>query len=453
MNNKKSVLGLDLGTSSVKVLQLFEDGNIIKEKEPYESISPKGWWKAISNVLDRMELESVVAIGLSSQVGTYIVDEEIVIPWDSDIGYIELADLKKRYSISEFVQEISMPHPNIASYPMPRLRYIKNVYPDAKRICQPKDYICEKLTGNYVTDPYSWRGLAHLEKKQYSTYFLQELGIDEIVLPKMMDYKEVAGYTKEGIPVYVGLNDYYASLLGMGIQTSGDMFDITGTSEHLGVIQSEMSFDTELVCGPYLKDNVHYGVTASSGASLNFGLQLSDGEKITLEAMSEKNPPIFLPYLNGERAPIWDGNAKGMFFGISGDCTKDELTYSVLEGVAFSVYHIYESMGKPAAIGMKVAGGAAVNNLLNQIKAEVFEIPVFVLEETDTSALGAAILAAVGIGFFDGLEDAIEKRCNIDKTFTPTGKYTDWLHKRFELYKELYPAVKTQYEKFRRMEK
>ena len=461
MNKMKNILGIDLGTSSVKILQRFDDGTIVKTKSAYDEISPNGWWKAIKQALSQLELTNVSAIGLSSQVGTYIVDDKEVIGWNTGIGAEELKEVKEKFSAKDFLDEISMPHPNLVSYPIPRLLYIKKTYPEVQKICQPKDFICEMLTGNLVTDPYSWRGLANLSTKQYSCKCLGVTGICEKQLPIIIDYTEIAGYTKElqleetvlpgGIPVYVGLNDYYASLLGMGIQNVGDMFDISGTSEHLGVIEELVDLDTQMVSGPYLKHNVHYGVTASSGASLDFGLQIHEGGLVELEKVRKHQPPIFLPYLNGERAPIWDADARGMFFGISSGCTKEDMFNAVMEGVVFSLYHIYERMGKPKTTMMKIAGGAAVNPVLNQLKAEMFQIPVTVLEENDTSALGAVMVAALGAGWYEGIEDAIQKICHIKVQIKPVGKYNAWLEERYSIYKKLYPAVKEQYKELRRI--
>lgn len=465
MNKRKSVLGIDLGTSSVKVLQRYDDGTIAKAKATYDDISPASWWQAIGRALSQLQLDGVEAIGLSSQVGTYIVDGKDVISWNCGIGGKELADTKAKFTVEEFVREISMPHPNIISYPMPRLLYIKKQYPQVQKVCQPKDFICEQLTGTCATDPYSWRGLANLETKKYSQKFLKYIGIEEEMLPKIINYSDVAGYTKElyfestvlraGTPVYVGLNDYFASLLGMGIENEGDMFDISGTSEHLGIIEDTVNVDTQMVSGPYLNKNVHYGVTASSGASLDFGLRLQESgassATINLPEIQKHNPPIFLPYLNGERAPIWDANARGMFFGISAECTKDDMMYSVMEGVVFSLYHIYENMNKPHATMMKVAGGAAVNPMLNQLKAEMFGIPVAIMEEPDTSALGAAMIAAIGIGWHKTISDAIDCVCKVAERVDLTGEYENWLKKRFSIYKELYPAVKDQYDELRRI--
>ena len=457
MKNRKSVLGIDLGTSSVKVLQRYADGTVIKSKRSYNGIGTGEWWNAVCRALSEVALQDVEAMGLSSQVGTYIIDGQDVIGWDSGIGAEELTQIKKQYGRELFLKEISMPHPNIVSYPIPRLKYIREHYPNAKKVCQPKDYICEQLTGNRVTDPYSWRGLANLETKKYSSYFLKALGFKEENLPKMIDDTALAGYTREsevlpaGIPVYVGLNDYYASLLGMGIQNVGDMFDISGTSEHLGVIERSVNADTKLVSGPYLQNYVHYGVTASSGVSLDFGLQFYESGRIDPETEQKRNPPIFLPYLNGERAPIWDTDARGMFIGISAGCSGEDMTYAVMEGVVFSLYHIYESMGKPDAAMIRIAGGAAVNPVLNRLKAEMFGIPAAVMEEKDTSALGAAMVAAVGAGWYGNFTEAAADLCRIRERIEPTGKYRGWLEKRFSVYKKLYPAVKEQYEELKRI--
>ena len=454
----KNVLGIDLGTSSVKVLQKFYDGRTQRIKKSYSEISCKGWWDAVCEAVSNLDLTQTVAIGLSSQVGTYIVNGSDVISWNSGVGAEEVREIKKNYPQELFLREISMDHPNIASYPIPRLKYINGKYGKITSVCQPKDYLCGQLTGNWVTDPYSWRGLANLEKAAYSPFFLKELGIEPQVLPKMIGEGMCAGTTKKiekvlpaGIPVYVGLNDFYASLLGMGVGKPGQMFDISGTSEHLGMIEDRVNRGTSLVSGPYLRGNTHYGVTASSGASNAFALRLSDSGTFDLEQVRKGKPPIFLPYLNGERAPIWDADARGMFFGIGENCSREDMAYAVFEGVVFSLYHIYETMGSPKAETMTVTGGAAVNDSLNLLKAEMFGIPVTVPEERDTSALGAALIAAVGAGWYSDLDTAVARWVKIEKTVTPTGTHNTWLQKRYALYKQLYPAVKNQHQKLKEL--
>ena len=461
MEMKKCILGIDLGTSSVKILKKYRDGSIQKLKNTYENPLPLGWWQAILKLLEMIDWQEVEAIGMTSQVGTYLVNEEEVIGWNQPIGKEELKWWKENYTTEQFVQEISMPHPDIISYPLPRLKYVKEHIKNIKTICQPKEYILKQLTGEWVTDAYSWRGLANLEKQEYSDFFLQELGIDKSVLPNIQRYDSLAGYTKElslvtntlpqGIPVYVGLNDYYAGLLGMGVGEEGQMFDLTGTSEHVGVIQKEMALDSTLVSGPYLQDMVHYGVTASSGPSIKYGLRLAPLGELDLEAMKDKKPPVFLPYLKGERAPIWNPDARGVFFGLEEKTDLEQMQYAIMEGVVFSLYHIYETMGKPKIQKITISGGAAEIAYLNRLKAQVFNSTVQVVEESDVSALGACMVAAVGVGVYDTYKQVQEEWVQIARTIEPKGDYDTWFAKRFELYKNLYNSVSHLYEQWKTM--
>ena len=190
MEVKRCVLGIDLGTSSVKILKKYEDGSVIKLKNTYKEALPIGWWKSILELLEQIDWQEVTAIGLSSQVGTYIVNDTDVIGWNQSVGKEELEWWKKRYTKVKFVEEISMPHPDSISYPLPRLKYIKNHYEHIETICQPKEYILKCLTGEWVSDLYSWRGLANLNKKEYSEFFLKELAICRENLPPIKEQDE-----------------------------------------------------------------------------------------------------------------------------------------------------------------------------------------------------------------------------------------------------------------------
>lgn len=449
MNN---TLGIDLGTSSVKMI--YHDGEkTYKVKEKYEEISPEGWMAAIKKCTSQLDLKDLRAVGLSSQVGTYLVDFKEVISWNDPEGKDELDEILQAVPRERFIREIGMPHPNIISYPLPRLLYIKRNFPEVKFICQPKDWLCYTLGDSYSSDKFSWRGLADLKGDGYSQDLLKKFGLDSLTLPSLSDPtatvsrvtrmgSEISGIP-EGAAIIVGCNDFFAGLLGMGIINEGDAFDITGTSEHLGILTNKIpENDDSLVCGPYFSHNAHYGVTQSSGKSLDFGLTLCDFSKIDIEKCLSKNPPVFLPYLTGERAPIWDKDARGVFFGIGEGCDKELLSYSVLEGVCFSIYHIYETMGKPKIGSLTVSGGASKDALMNKMKASLFNCPVSVPEETDSSAYGAMILASVGMGDLPSAEEAATKLCRKNLAALPDEVLGDRLRERFEIYKSLYPALK-----------
>ena len=456
------IAGIDLGTSSVKVLLTDNGKTVRKAKRTYTDKSVNAWLKAVSEALSEItEGVLIDAVSLSSQVGTYIINGKDIISWQDGIGKEEVGRIKKDFTAEEFAKEISMPHPEVISYPMPRLLYIKEHF-DVKSVCQPKDEICRMLTGEWVSDIYSWRGLANLERGAYSKKMLSYLGIDESILPPLKSPFDPAGYVtkeaesatglKEGTPVYIGCNDYYAGLLGMGITESNMLFDITGTSEHIGITTDKLSLDTKMVTGPYFVSNVHYGVTASGGTSLDFGIEKFGFKGIDVEKSLSNDAPIFLPYLKGERAPIWDSNARGMFFGISDKTTKEDMAYSVLEGVAFSAYHIYESLGdKVDAEYMITAGGAGKDDIFNGIKSSLFGLPVVSLEETDTSAYGACMIASVASGLYKDIKEAAKAMCRIEKKVS--AKENPLLRKRFSLYKKLYESNKQNFEEFGRLTK
>lgn len=453
------IAGIDLGTSSVKIVCVDQNGNTQKASCRYQENTVEEWLRAIRETFRQIDAQKITAISLSSQVGTYIMDGK-VLSWRNSGGEEELKELCESFTTDEFVEEISMRHPSLLSYPIPRIRYLqKRTEPDhiPQSICQPKECICRYLTGKNISDQYSWRGLANQQTGKYSRKFLDYLGISEEILPVLRAPGQKAGTLlektaqecglKAGIPVYTGCNDFYASLLGMGIVKPGDCFDVTGTSEHLGIITKKLTVDKKVISSPYLNGHVAYGVTASSGVSLDFGLRELNLSDISYEKYrSKKKMPVFLPYVNGERAPIYDPKARGVFFGIGADTTREDMAYAVMEGVAFSVWHIMEGLPEEKISRIICAGGAARNRDLLQLKADLFGIPFVRAKEEDTSAYGACMIGAVGEGWYPNIETAVQKMCFYDEAVIPQ-KNTD-LHKRFELYKNIYTDLKKEFDVF-----
>jgi sugar (pentulose or hexulose) kinase len=455
----KALLGIDLGTSSVKVLLRLGDGTVEKTKVGYEENTPAGWLAAVQKALRMLDLRKVSAVGLSAQTGTYIVNKTHVIGWGDPVGKCELDRIRGAFSPDLFLAEIGMPHPAMTSYPLPRLLYIKQHFANVKSVCQPKDLICEYLTGKLKSDPWTWRGLAHPESEQYSKRLLDALDIDPAWLPPLTYEANEAGTVTaaaaaatglpQGTPVIIGLNDFFAGLVGMGIPHSSALFDITGTSEHFGSVTNAFTPQTGMVSGRFLEGFVHYGGTASSGPSLAFGIKDLGAPHGDLAACLDRKPPIFLPYLNGERAPIFDENARGVFFGLTASHTKADMAYAVLEGVAFSVYHITKHLGALPEGDVILGGGAAEDALLNSIKATLFDRTFITLKETDTSALGAAMLAGLGIGYFEDLTDATASCVQTKAVHHPLPHLRDGLMRRFAVYAQLYTALKPQFEQWK----
>ena len=455
----KALLGIDLGTSSIKVLLYHDNGQIEKAKATYEEITPSGWLDAMERALCTLDLSCVCAVGLSSQTGTYIINGSAVIGWSDPAGKEELAAIRGEISNEAFLAEIGMPHPAIASYPLPRLCYIKKHFPKVHTVCQPKDLMLTHLTGEYKSDIWTWRGLAHPERKDYSHRLLNALGLDPAWLPPLCHAETVAGAVTAaaaaktglpvGTPVVAGLNDFFAGLVGMGAPTLSPLFDITGTSEHFGVIENTFTPETGMVCGRFLQGFVHYGGTASSGTSLAFGMNELGAVQGELAKHLSRRPPIFLPYLNGERAPIFDPHARGVFFGLGKDCTKADMSYAVLEGVAFSIYHIAKHLGTLPEGEVLLGGGAAKDALLGTIKATLFDRSFVTLQESDTSALGAAMIAGVGTGVFADLSEATAACVHRKTVHAPIPALREQLLSRYAVYEQLYTALQPQFQKLK----
>lgn len=456
--NKQYYLGIDLGTSAVKGLLRSPDGETFKARQPYTAQTPEGWKTAVKVLIAQLMPQSkgrIAAAAFSSQVGTYIINEEEVIPWQSGAGAEELAYIKSVITQEEFIDAISMPHPDLVSYPLPRLLYIQKYFGHGCEVLMPKELLIRELTGETVTDLFSMRGVANLETGEYACGLLERLGI-RLKLPMLKRPAELAGYVTEtaqkeyglpaGIPIYLGCNDFYAGLLGMGICQAGDAFDLSGTSEHIGYISRDLN-PQGFVSGGYFTGACTYGGTKSSGPSCDFAMKTFGIEGLSLEMLRRK-PPIFLPYLNGERAPIFDEKARGVYFGLDANTGPAAMAYATLEGVVFSLYHIATGMKMPRPRRLVCGGGSAQNPLMNALKATLFGCKVVSTRDSDTSALGACILAMTGSGCYPSLNTAVQACTAYSEEILPDDAYRDILLKRFSIYRELYQDLQTSFRNF-----
>ncbi len=454
-------LGLDLGTSSVKLLVINKKECVACVKKAYDTADITGWTCAVKAALSELNrvisLNKISAMALSSQVGTYLADGT-VISWDSAAGKEELEEIKQKISAKEFIKEIGMEHPDLISYPLPRYLYIKKHLPKCKFVIMPKEFLIKEFTGNTVTDAFSYRGIANPKTGKFSEILLKKFNID-FVLPKIQSPFSVAGYVtknaakeyglSENIPVYVGCNDFFAGLLGMGVLEEGCVFDLSGTSEHIGIISSVRKSGA-FVSGDYFNGYVTYGGTASSGPSCDFAIS-----NFSLDGVNEReilnSPPIFLPYIKGERAPIYDTDARGVFFGINSKTDRKAMAYSVLEGIAFSLYHIGNELGISQLPQIICGGGSSKDKVLAKIKAELFGCNILATVNDSNSALGAAIIAFSGFANIP-LEEATAPLVKYELVAEPTGEFGSLLKKRYEIYLSIYKNLKNDFKKLKEIE-
>lgn len=205
-----------------------------------------------------------------------------------------------------------------------------------------------------------------------------------------------------------------------------------------------------MVSGNYFDGFVTYGCTKSSGVSYSFAMENFPAENLSLQVLQSGNPPIFLPYLNGERAPIFDENARGVFFGISQSTDTTALHYSVLEGIVFSLYDIALRLGLKEGGRLICGGGASENKLITELKAILFGRKIVLCEEPDASALGTAMLSMVGSGVYADLKSAVSGCVKYSRLTAPrsTPDVRRRLLERFELFRSVYRNLKSDFVKF-----
>ena len=451
-------LGIDLGTSSVKGILSTPDGVRIKRKANYAEATVSGWREAIRTMLSEMlsGLDGrLAAIAFSSQVGTYVLDGEEIIGWQSSAGTEELAEIRESIPQQDFIRAIGMPHPALISYPLPRLLYVQRHRPAVKEVLMPKELLIRELTGETVTDVFSMRGIVHPATGAYATELMERVGIT-LALPPVRRPTDLAGYVTaraaevyglpEGTPVYLGCNDFFAGLLGMGVYETNTAFDLSGTSEHVGFLSAAL-VPNGVVSGPYFNGCCTYGGTKSSGVSCAFAIRQFGLDGLSADTVLE-SPPIFLPYLNGERAPIFDEHARGVYFGLGAGTDHRHMAYATLEGVTFSLLDIAKHLSMPQPDRLICGGGSAVDPLMNRLRAELFGCPVLCTKENDTSALGAVMLAMLGAGVFADFRAAIAACVEYHEPIESDGEHRALLLRRFEVYRGLYGDLKDRFKEF-----
>ncbi len=246
----------------------------------------------------------------------------------------------------------------------------------------------------------------------------------------------------------VGLSDALSGMVGAGaFQSESVAFDLTGTSDIVGCSGREAV--SGLLHIPASVSGTHailYGPTQSGGDSLAWLAEFMD---TTIDALIEaadateagKSEVIFLPYLQGERAPLWDTSARGAFVGLMRHHRKGDAARAVMEGVALAARHLLDLCGVSEGAAVRIAGGGARSPLWNQIRADVLQMDVEIVEQANVATLGAAMLAAVGAGLYADLREA-GAMIRIETRFRPNWTLRAHYARLYERYRALYPALK-----------
>ncbi|MBV9289433.1 MAG: hypothetical protein JO288_16740, partial [Hyphomicrobiales bacterium] len=390
------LIGIDVGTTSVKAALLDADGNLhARWSAPVATArpgpdraeqSPQDWVDAtlagLAAVVDGAANRPIAGIGLCSQVNTHVfVDAggEALSPailWQDGRSAAEAAELDAQVSEAERLRWWGAPLPIDASHPLARMAWLARAKPDIWRrtrwVMAPKDYCLLKLTGEASADPLSSFGVVD-HSLAYIDPLIALVPGAENRLPPLIPPRAVVGRIRTGLPgvrtpVVCATMDAWAGILGAGGAANGAGVYLSGTSE-VGAIVSDERVPTPgvIVFPPCEGITIHAGPTQAGGASVAWLANLLGREPAVIsELAAQSDPkratPIFLPHLQGERAPIWDIAARGAFAGLGASMGAPELARAVLEGVAYSARWLFEALEASAAMRPNVlrhAGGGA----------------------------------------------------------------------------------------------
>ncbi len=479
------LLALDLGTSGCKGA-LYDAGGVLlaEASQPYPVARPAPlwveqdpalWWEAACAVCRRLTADgaaaSIAAVGLSGQVPTMLLVDDSGTPlapaitWQDRRADAEAAWLREHVGAAQLADWLGLDMPIDAGWPPARLLWWRRQQPDllarAHRVLMARDFLTLRLTGEFCSDAWSAKGLAHLLTGEAPAAYYAMLDIPPALAPRILPPTAVAGTVQSaaaaltgllpGTPVVVGWSDALCGMAGTGaVGSDGLAFNITGTSEIVGRSGDRptpglLHIPAALTGGA----PIIYGPTQSGGDSLVWFAQWlgSAGEIGQVSTLAASAPPgaaglLFLPYLQGERAPIWDTAARGAFVGLRRQHGPAHGARAVLEGVAMSVRHVLETAGTPRGSDavLRVTGGSSRADLWNQIRADVTGMQVEVLEQTDASTLGAAMLAAIGAGLYQDLA-AAGAMVRVRALHPPNAAHRDLYDALYGAYRTLYPAL------------
>jgi xylulokinase len=427
-------LGLDFGTSSVKALLVGEDGVVAgrgsagyptaagaggaSEQDPRNGLDAAQTAIAASGAAD----EHVLGVGLAGQTPTLVLVDaggEPVRPaltWQDHRADAEAVLLQEELGEAEAVFGTRLPW--TAAYPPAKLLWLSEHEPDAVArtayVLQPKDFVGFRLTGSPASDPWSSKGLVHVGTFEPVTEVLERCGFGAKVAPPVAPAWEPRGAVSAGaaealglpagVPVSIGWSDALAAMLAVGAFEEPRAFVLTGTSSIVGASTDERRtphaglLELPETCAPLA---VHYGPTESSGASIEWLARLlrTDADTVLELAASVDVDagPLFVPYLSGERAPVWRTDVRAVVLGAGAGHGPAELARAVVDGVCLSEADVLavarELTGLPPAAVAVAGRGAAGPPWLESRLAALGE-PLLVLGEADASALGAAMLGA-----------------------------------------------------------
>ena len=478
-------IGVDLGTSAVKLLLMDEEGkivNIVSREYPlyfphpgWSEQKPEDWWEqskeGIRDLVKDVDKSQVAGISFGGQMhGLVILDENdnVIRPailWNDgrtakQTDYLNTVIGKEK--LSEYTANIAF-----AGFTAPKILWVKENEPDNfAKICKimlPKDYLAYRLSGAFVSDYSDASGmlLMDVKNKCWSKEMAEICGISLEMLPELHESFDAVGTLKPevaaelGLPetckVVAGAGDNAAAAVGTGTVGDGMCNVSLGTSGTVFISSNKFGVDSHNALHAFAHADGHYHLMGCmlSAASCNkwwmdeiIRTKEYTKEQENITKLGENNV-FFLPYLMGERSPHNNPDARGTFIGFTLGHTREDMARAIMEGVTYEAKEIIEKM---IANGMEVNeillnGGGAKGPVWCQIQADMYGKTCTTLDIEEATTLGAAILAALGAGLFETVEEAVDRMLRKKEVYNPNMKNHELYNRYFQIYKDAYKAL------------
>ena len=482
-------IGIDLGTSGVKLLLMDEVGvikNIVSKEYPlsfpksgWSEQNPQYWYEksieGIKELIESFDKSKIAGISFGGQMhGLVVLDnnDNVIRPailWNDGRSSKEteyLNNIIGKENLSKYTANIAF-----AGFTAPKILWMKENEPEnfamINKIMLPKDYLAYKLTNVFCTDVSDASGmlLFDVENKCWSKEMMNICGVNEKQLPQIYESYEVVGTltpnvakelgVRDDVKVIVGAGDNAAAAIGTGTVGNGMCNISLGTSGTIFIASENFGVDDNnaLHSFAHADGNYHLMGCMLSAASCNkwwieevLRTNKYNEELGNIKELG-KNKVFFLPYLMGERSPHNNADARGCFIGMSMDTTREDMSQAVLEGVAFALRDSFE-VAKSLGINIertKICGGGAKSKIWVEIIANVLNIKVDRIEVEEGPALGAAMLAAVGCKEFDNVQEATKKIVKISETVKPNPDLVLHYEEKYKKFVKIYPTLKDLY--------
>lgn len=485
------VLGLDLGTSGLKGILVNKKGEVVQTatadyplltlKRGYSEQNPDEWFRASKEVIKELvqlvpEASSQIeGISFSGQMHSLVLLDKEGTPLRNAILWNDVRTTKQCEIITERLgEELIKVTKNKAleGFTLPKILWIKENEPEiweqTAQFLLPKDYLRYKLTGTYHMDYSDAAGtlLLDVSKNEWSQSILDQFEIAASICPPLVHSEDQVGVLdkelgkelglENEIPIFAGGADNACGAIGAGIVTPEQAMASIGTS---GVFltyeeDGQKDYDGHIHFFNHVAPGNYYsmGVTLAAGSSLNWFKQTFAPHESFEELLNNidqispgSNGLLFAPYISGERTPYTDSKIRGTFLGIDISHTRDHFARAVLEGITYSLRDSQEIMRqyfKKTFKQIVSVGGGAKNKEWLQMQADIFNTPVVTLATEQGPGMGAAMIAAVGAGWFTDFEACTDVFVNHQEEVRPNPENVKRYDASYKLYREIYPTIK-----------